>query len=182
VPVQIALGAKLVAQGREEEGLLRHQDAQAAAERGAQQLDPVLAGVCSKLSVQARMAHGAALVGLRRYTSAAPLFERAAPLAAAQRDLAVAMDCQRLGSFCHEQAGDMELAWQAAVRGLEVARELDARARKQSNFESLGEALQRMAVERPPRSARAVLDLLAQLQSEPPRDAGEAAGEARERA
>jgi tetratricopeptide (TPR) repeat protein len=182
VPVQIALGANLVAQGRQDEGLQRHLDARAAAERGAEQPDELLAGLCRKLVVQSRMAHGAALIGLRRYAEAAPLFEQTAPLAAAQGDLAVAMDCERLGSFCHEQAGDVELAWRAAVRGLDVARELEPAARKLSSFESLAEALQRMAAKRPPSSTRPVLERIEPLRREPPPDQSAPAGEGPKRA
>lgn len=163
VPVHIALGANLLGQQRTDEGLGRYLAAQAAAELGSEQPDTALAGLCRKLLVQSRMAHGAGLAGLRRYREAAPVFEQTAPLAQAEGDQASVLDCHRLASFCYEQASDMEQAWRVAVRGLAAAHELDPVARRLSSFSSLDEALQRMAAARAPGTTRELAEVLDQL-------------------
>ena len=166
VPVHCALAAVLLARGCEKEGLARYAEAEAAAQCGSEQADPTLAGLCKKLYLQSRLAHAAGLAGLQRYGEAAASFEQTVPLAAVEGDDAIILDCHRLASFCHEQAGDLERAWQTALLGLSHARELEPNAREYGNFASLAEGLRRMAAGRPERSAKPVLEQLARL-SEP---------------
>jgi hypothetical protein len=103
------------------------------------------------------------LAGLREWSKAAALFERILRLSAAASDAAIVLDCRRLASFCHEQAGDTGRAWQLAVAALEHARELEPSERERGNFASLADALRRMAVTRPADVVRPVLERLDRL-------------------
>jgi tetratricopeptide (TPR) repeat protein len=163
VPVQVAVATTLLARGRGAEGLERYTRAEEAAEAGTAQADPVLAALCKKLYLQSRLAHGAGLAGMKEWRNAASLFELTVPLAAAENDANAVLDCHRLASFCHEQSGDAERAWQAALSGLAHARQLEPSAREHSTLPSLGEALQRMAAKRPPAATKPVLEQLVQL-------------------
>lgn len=175
VPVHVAVAAAMLAAGRQADGLARYAAAEAVAQLGTEQEDPALSGLCKKLLLQSRMAHGAGLAGLQQWTRAAAMFEQTVPLAAAEHDAGAVLDCHRLASFCHEQSGDTEHAWQAALLSLAAARELEPSARGASNLASLASALQRLAAERPPEAAKPVLDRLAQLLASTEQTADEAA-------
>ena len=165
VPVHVALAASLLASGQRDAGLARYEAARAAAQSGCVQEDPALADLCKKLHLQSRLAHGAGLAGLERWRDAARLFEETLELARAAGEAVVQLDCHRLTSFCHEQVGDAERAWQAGLGGLAHAHTLAPEQREHGNFKALAAALQRMAVKRPERSVRSALEQLTQLQS-----------------
>ena len=168
VPVHVALAASLLAGQRESEGLVHYAQAEALAQRGTELQDPTLATLAMQLRLQAAMAHAAGLAGLRRWLEAAGIFERTMQLTAAAQEPAVALDCQRLFSFCHEQAGNHARAWQAAQLGLQQARELDPAARERANFAALAELVQRLAAKAPSDEAKPVVQQLAQLHQHQP--------------
>jgi hypothetical protein len=163
VPVNVALAASLLAGQREADGLGRYAAAESHAQRGAEQEDEALASLCRTLQLQAVMAHGAGLAGLKRWRDAAGLFERAQPMAAVAQDAAATLDCQRLSSFCHEQDGNAPRAWQGVRLALQHAQKLDASQRQQLDFDALGQLVQRLAAARPVDEANPVLQQLAQL-------------------
>lgn len=164
VPVHIALASNLLAHQREADGLSHYAKAESMAARGTDQQDQTLAGLCRKLQLQANMAHGAGLAGIKRWREAASMFETSAQLAIAADDKPAAMDCQRLSGFCHEQDGNKSRAWQAVRRALQQAHALGPSERAQGNFEALTELVQRLAAGRSSDEARAALREIAQLQ------------------
>lgn len=168
VPVHVALAASLLTQQHAADGLARYAEAESVAQRGTEQEDPTLAGLCKKLQLQAAMAHAAGLAGLKRWREAASLFERTTSLAVAAQDRVVALDCQRLSSFCHEQDGNAARAWQGVRLGLEQARELEPSDRQHANFDAFAELLQRLAAKQAAGEAGPVLSQLAQLQRKTP--------------
>jgi len=94
VPVHVTLAASLLA--RQHEGRwarpLRASREPCATRSRARGPSPWQ--VCArKLQLQACMAHGAGLAGLKRWREAASQFERTMPLAAAAQDSATALDC-----------------------------------------------------------------------------------------
>jgi hypothetical protein len=175
VPVHIALASNLLAQQREADGLSHYAEAEAMAKRGAEQQDQALAALCRKLELQAAMAHGAGLAGIRRWRDAASLFERTSLLAVAAHDETAGLDCQRLSSFCHEQDGNLPRAWQGVRSALQQARELEPNEREQANFDALAQLVQRLAAKQSSEEARPVLQQLAQLQRKPTAKDGAAA-------
>jgi tetratricopeptide (TPR) repeat protein len=168
VPVNIALGSNLLASKREAEGLARYLDAQSLAQAGSEQADEALANLCKKLHLQVRVAHAAAVAGLGRFSDAASLFEQTVLLSAAAGERVMALDAQRLTSFCHEQAGDKARAWQAALLALEQAEALTTTEREHANFGAFAQAVQRMAAAQPAHVANPVFAQLAALSRKEP--------------
>jgi len=168
VPVHVALASNLLAQQREADGLLHYSQAEQLAQRGAEQEDQTLAALCRKLQLQASMAHGAGLAGIKRWHEAASLFERALQLAIEAEDRSAALDCQRLSSFCHEQDGNTSRAWQGVRAALQRASGLEAHEREQANFDALAQLVQRLAARQSSEQAKPVLQQLSQLQRKAP--------------
>ena len=163
VPVQVALGAALAGEGRAQEALAQYVGAETDAQRGMAQEDPSARAICKTLYLQSRLAHGAALIGFGSMREAASSFEASAALAAADGARVNELDAYRLASFCHEQAGAAEPAWQSALAGLAVAHQIAPSEREHTSLPYLGAALLRLVAGRSDHSATRVDRELAQL-------------------
>jgi hypothetical protein len=71
------------------------------------------------------------------------------PIAEAAKDARTVVDCWRLASYCHEQSGALEEAWEAGLAGFRVGRGLDAEAKQTSSLSYLAEGLMRLTSKRP---------------------------------
>jgi hypothetical protein len=145
VPVQIALGALWGSAGKHQEALAAYAAAEAAAVRGESECPVEARATCKQLLLQARLGRGLALINARAWQLAAETYANAAPLALSLENARTQLDCQRLASFCHEQHGDRDAAWQAGMEGLRVARAMDAETLATSTFAYLGIALVRLS-------------------------------------
>lgn len=144
VPVHFALGAGLIGAQRTREAVAQYTAAEAAATRGETEAPEEARAACKSMRLQARLGCGSALVHARAWTMAAKHYEETAPLAAESGDTRALLDCHRLASFCHEQAGADEAAFRAGMNGLEVARQMDRETLATSSFPYLGEGLMRL--------------------------------------
>jgi hypothetical protein len=140
VPIHLAMGASMAAIGKNDEANRRYQGAEAAATEGESAGD----AVCGKLRVQARMCRGSLLIHAGAWQPAATLYEETVPLAKATGDPGMTIDCHRLASFCHEQSGAVQPAWQQGVDGLAFARTLDNKALAATTLRYLGATLDRI--------------------------------------
>jgi tetratricopeptide (TPR) repeat protein len=167
VPVHVALGSALLNQERGQEALAHFSAAEVDAQQGALDEDPNARAICELLHVQSRMSRGVALIMLQQHEAAARVFAESVPLAIAldkPDKWALALDCQRLASFCLEQAGARDRAWDAALHGLEIARRIEPSERAVSTLPFLAEAFQRLGDGRPHAERRRIeRDLLALL-------------------
>jgi hypothetical protein len=163
VPVQVALGAALAGEGRAQEALAQYVAAETDAQCGMAQADATASAICKTLYLQSRLAHGAALIGFGSMREAATSFEESAALAAADGAHVNELDAHRLASFCHEQAGASERAWQSALAGLAVAHQITPSERENTSLPYLGAALLRLVVGRSDHSATRLDRELAQL-------------------
>lgn len=100
---------------------------------------------CDKLWLQALLSEGSALLSLRNYEDAAPVYRKSAELAEQQGDTMMCMDAWRMESFCYEQLKQENLAWQSALNALEAARKLDPAQVANTTAFYVGEALLRVA-------------------------------------
>jgi hypothetical protein len=141
VPVHFALGAALAGLGRSEEANQHYGSAEIAATEGERAGD----ATCTKLKPQARMVRGGLLINMRLFRMAAQLFVETIPMAIAAGDARMALDGYRLASFCYEQDGQYDKAWQQGVDGLAYARTLDKETAGTSTVAYLGEGMMRLA-------------------------------------
>jgi len=151
-PVNLALGAALLAEGRVQTALRRYRDVEAAALKGIADGVPLVADACASLRTQARLCMGSAHLSAGHFDQAERCFAEVAARAEANADALLALDGWRLASFCHEQMGHRHEARQCALRGLELAEQrLTREERLASALPHLGEALSRLTprVERP---------------------------------
>jgi hypothetical protein len=123
------------------------------ADQVATTIDPPLG---PQLRVRALLCRGTAMVKLGAFAPAATLFAGTAPLAAP--DPATELDCWRLASYCHAQAGAVDQAWQAALAGLRVGRAMDPEQRRRSTLSYLCQQTQALVRRRPLHPYRASLD------------------------
>jgi hypothetical protein len=144
VPVQFALGAALSGAGRHQDALVRYGAAESAAIQGETECPEEARGVCPQLRLHARLGRGSVLVAANAWRLAAQLYEETAPLAAAQKNARVTLDCHRLASFCHEQNGTLDEAFRVGLLGMQVARDMDKETLKTSTFPYLGVGLMRL--------------------------------------
>jgi hypothetical protein len=144
VPVNFALGAAFSGAGRHQEAVVRYQAAEVAAAQGETDGAEEAQAVCPQLRLQARLGYGSALIGAGAWRLAAQLYEETAPLASAQGDARVTLDCYRLASFCHERNGTLDEAFRVGLLGMPVAREMDKETLQTSTFPYLGEGLMRL--------------------------------------
>lgn len=98
----------------------------------------------AKLRMPARLSQGSVLVAAGSYPRAATFYEDTAALAMELEQPLVVMDCLRLASFCHQQAGDSSRAWKQGIRALEAARVLPDSELASSTLPYLGDHLLRM--------------------------------------
>lgn len=143
VAVHFALGGGLLASGRAQEAVARYKSAvdaaRAAGTSGAAE--------GSALELRAQLAVGCAQLRSGDYVTAASTYEQAAPLAQAQTDARLELECLRMASFCHESAGSPQRAWEHAQRALAVGQTMDAETRATSTLPYLGAALERLSKE-----------------------------------
>lgn len=143
VAVHFALGGGALAAGRPQDALPRYQaaldSARAAVKAGA--------GEGTALELRAQLAVASAQLRSGDYVAAAATYEQAAPLATAQSDLRMQLECWRMASFCHESAGSPQSAWEHAQRALRVGHSMDTDTRATSTLPYLGEALERLSRE-----------------------------------
>ena len=137
----IVLAGALSGAGRHEDAVARYQ----AAEESAVQAEAASDPQGPQLRLQARMMRGSALIAQGAFASAAPLFEEAAPWAVDLKDPRATLDCWRLASYCLEQSGQVNPAWDAGLKGFEVGRAMDAKTRETSTLPYLAEGLMRLA-------------------------------------
>ena len=143
VAVHFALGGGALAAGRPQDAIPRYQAALDAA-RAA-----VKAGAAegSSLELRSQLAIASAQLRSGDYVAAATTYEHAAPLATAQTDLRMQLECWRMASFCHESAGSPQRAWEHAQRALAVGQSMDTETRTTSTLPYLGAALERLSKE-----------------------------------
>ena len=143
VAVHFALGGGALAAGRPQDALPRYQaaldSARAAVKAGASE--------GGSLELRAQLAVASAQLRSGDYVGAAATYEHAAPLATAQSDLRMQLECWRMASFCHESAGSPQRAWEHAQRALAVGQSMDPETRTTSTLPYLGAALERLSRE-----------------------------------
>jgi hypothetical protein len=144
VPIHFALGGALVGAGRFEEGLARYAAAESDAVRGQNEGLAEMRTPCKVLELQSRLGRGSALIAAQAWGPAARLFEETAPIALQAADRRAALECYRLGSFCHERAGEGGEALRLGMEGVKLAKQLDQETLSTSSFVHLGEALMRL--------------------------------------
>jgi hypothetical protein len=140
IPIHLAMGAALAGAGKTEEANRRYVNAESAAVAGEQAGDPV----CAKLRVQARMCRGGLLIHAGAWQMAAALYAETLPLAKAVNDPGMIIDCHRLASFSHEQAKQLQPAWQQGVDGLAYARTVEKKTLSTTTLGYLGVGLERL--------------------------------------
>jgi hypothetical protein len=148
VPVHFALAGGLSLAGRLEEAIGQFRAGEAAAVQGETDGPEEARAACKTMRLQARLGCGSTLISAAAWSAAAQVYEGAVPLAVDLGDQAVLLDCHRLASFCHEQAGNAERAFSTGMDGLEVARRMDKQALETSTFPYLGEGLMRTSAPR----------------------------------
>lgn len=143
VAVHFALGGGALAAGRPQDAIPRYQAALDAARTA------VKAGAAegSSLELRSQLAIASAQLRSGDYGTAAATYEHAAPLATAQSDLRMQLECWRMASFCHEAAGSPQRAWEHAQRALAVGQSMDTETRATSTLPYLGAALERLSKE-----------------------------------
>lgn len=141
VAVHLALGGAYLGGGHTEHTLASYRAAQQSAAAAEQAGDPA----APKLRVHAGLAEGAALVSAGRYGEAAPVYQAAAPLAAAAGDPLMTMEAWRMAGYCHEAAGDPQSAWRCGAAALEAGEALDPAARQASTLPYAGQMMLRLA-------------------------------------
>jgi hypothetical protein len=129
-----------------QEARARYGRAEVLAEKGAAEGgDPQ----CVSIRLHARMASGSVLVSTGAFAEAASWYRETVPIAEAAKDARTLVDCWRLASYCHEQSGALEEAWEAGLAGFRVGRGLDAEAKMTSSLSYLAEGLMRLTSKRP---------------------------------
>ncbi|MFO0576887.1 MAG: hypothetical protein U1A78_23030 [Polyangia bacterium] len=141
VAVHFALGGGALAAGRPQDAIPKYQAAIESA-RAAVQAGAAEGGA---LELRARLAIASAQLRSGDYVAAAATYEQAAPLATAQSDLRMQLECWRMASFCHESAGSPQRAWEHAQRALAVGQNMDPETRATSTLPYLGAALERLS-------------------------------------
>ncbi len=163
VVVHMALGSARLGAGLTDQAIESYRAAGAVS--AGQPSDPV----APKLSLQARLAEGSALVSAGRFARAAPVYESAADLAGAAGEPLFVMEAWRLAAYCHEQAGDHARAWSGGLRALDAAALLPPDLRASSTLSFVEEGLLRVARERaqrPPALVRVRMRALTSPQAE----------------
>jgi hypothetical protein len=128
-----------------QEAIARYGRAEGLAEKGAAEGD----AQCGSIRLGARMASGSVLVSTGAFAEAASWYRETVPMAEAARDARTVVDCWRLASYCHEQSGALDAAWEAGLAGFGVGRGLDAQTKKTSTLSYLAEGLMRLTSKRP---------------------------------
>lgn len=141
VAVHFALGGGFLTAAQPQEALSSYQAALAAAKAATAAGSAEGAG----LELRSLFAIGATQVRSSDYVAAARTYEQAAPLATAQSDLLMQLECFRMAAFCHEAAGSPERAWQHAQTALSVAQTMPPELRATSTLPHLGEAITRLS-------------------------------------
>lgn len=136
-------------------GVLASQDPQAARARYLRAEDLAEKGEaegdaqCGNVRLHARMASGSVLIATGAFSEAATWYRETVPIAEALKDARSVIDCWRLASYCHEQSGAPEAAWDAGLAGFGVGRTLDAETKKTTSLAFLAEGLMRLTSKRP---------------------------------
>jgi hypothetical protein len=115
VPVHFAVGAGLVAAGRQNDAVKAYRAAESAAERGVLQGDPTAA----RLRVFARFGAGSALLATPVGRSlAAKHYAETAPLCEPLGDRSLELEAHRCAATAHELAGAQQAAFDECVKAL----------------------------------------------------------------
>ena len=144
VPVHFALAAGFTSAGRFAESLASYANAEHVALRGETEGTEDARPACRTLRLHARLGQGATLVAAKAWDAAARLYEETAPVARECGDARSELDCYRLASFAHEQAGRDERAFDVGAQGLGIARTMEPELLQSSTFPYLGVALLRL--------------------------------------
>jgi hypothetical protein len=139
--VHFALGSTLLTRGEYPEAILRYRQADSSAEAAARAGEPS----APKIRLNARMAIGAALLSAGAFDEAADVYEATAPLAEAQGDKLLQMECWRMAGYSHERAGARERAKAAGEQALRVGEAMSGEERARSTLAYAGEGLLRAA-------------------------------------
>ncbi len=140
-PIHVMLGSALAADGKKAEARQQLESAEQSALRGQTEGDPDSREACRKLRLQSRLSLGSALIAGEEYAEAARVFQDTVPVAAADGDAAVQLECYRLAAFCHERAEAPEAAFASAHAGLELAKQLPKDILATTNFPQLAAAV-----------------------------------------
>jgi tetratricopeptide (TPR) repeat protein len=141
LPIHMALATAYSGAGRSNDAHTQFMAAEQTARAGEVAGDPT----CAKLRLQARMARGSLWIAESKYEEAAAHYEQTLPEAHALGDPLMIIDCQRLGSFCREQAGDLRAALRHGAELAKYARGVAYETRKNTTLPFVGEAMRRLA-------------------------------------
>ena len=141
VPVHFAVGAGLVAAGRQTDGVSSYRAAEAAAERAVLRGDPTAA----RLRVFARFGAGSALLATpvgrplaaKHYTETAALCE---PLG----DRSLELEAYRCAALSHDLAGARQAAFDACVKALALVDRMSDEERASAQLASLVDLIVRL--------------------------------------
>jgi hypothetical protein len=138
--VHFLMGSLLMQRQRNVEAVERF----VAADKAAAASDLAGEPYGKKLRMQARMCAGSALLAEGAFLPAARAFTESVPLAQAAEDARAELDAWRLASYCHEQGGQTEQAWEAGLAGLQVGKRMDEETRRTSTLRFLAEGMMRL--------------------------------------
>jgi tetratricopeptide (TPR) repeat protein len=141
VVVYSALASAYLGAGHADSAVAAYQAARAAALEAGQQGDPS----APTLVVQSWLGEGAAYVSAGRFAEGAPVYEAAAPVAAACGNGLMTLEGWRMAAYCHEQAGDADAAWRCGQQALDAGAALDDATRDVSTLPFAGQGLLRVA-------------------------------------
>lgn len=158
VPVHFAMGAALTGAERPTDAVDQYVAAEQVALEGASHGAAEMQSTCTSMRLQARLGCGSALISAGQYRLAADHFEETARLALAAQDAQTGLESYRLASYCHEQTGDHERAFETGLAGLKVANEGGAELVESSGFSYLGVGLLRTCAQGSRRAVAAQLE------------------------
>lgn len=96
------------------------------------------------LRVKVRLAAGGVFLAAKAYDRAAELYAETAPMAEADDDPLMTMECWRMAAYAYECAKDWDAAWDAGQKALDVGEAMDAEQRAHSTLPFVGEGLLRV--------------------------------------
>jgi hypothetical protein len=139
--VNLALAGGFLSASQWAEAIAQYKQADMAAKELDAHGDPV----GRKLRLQAALGRSAVLFAAQDFPRAATSYEATVPLATNASDEIMLLECWRMASYCHEQARDLDRAWECGLRALEAAEALPVENRAHSTLPFAGEGLLRIA-------------------------------------
>jgi tetratricopeptide (TPR) repeat protein len=136
--VHLLVGGAMAASGQSKEVLESYREARRLARQISDPSGP-------KMAVTSAMAEAGALMGQGQYREARQIYLEAARDADHGAEAMSSMDARRMASYCAEQNGDFDAAWDDAQAAVSAARNLEGEARRDSTLPALLHRMQEMA-------------------------------------